>query len=326
MRIVEDIKKLFLSELDIDGYCRIVQKLSLCLNKKNLSKEILSESNFEFSYWSKEDVKSIFSDFVIWLIEKGKFKFFEKINDDYLEYYFLAVFHSYCSEKINISQQKRIGFSFSRFKKIMIEILEDNYNVIFLKSVKVISSKETNFDSKKMNKYHLNFDVVKSFSFESQLKPQIKKIIDVLIEQNKFIILNEFFFKSLFDQIINIHKRTYQKIDGIEIINENYEIESIRKEEIVLKTKLLLSHLVKDDFIILRNIIFEDGAALSFKELSTKFSIPKSTIHYKYFSFKKSVKNLIIPFDNEERFFFLEVLKYLMSTENNDETLDKIRN
>ena len=126
MKKITYIIELANGKLSLEGYEYIVSLVKYYINKYNWPKIILDEKVSTEDSWTEDEIISITHQLLLFVLEKGKLKNYQKIPENYIEYYFKTVIVSYVANKIK-EQQNKIGLSFDDTKRVAIEILKELY-------------------------------------------------------------------------------------------------------------------------------------------------------------------------------------------------------
>ncbi len=302
MKKAKYIIELAQGKLSLDGYIYIVSLIKYYLNKYNWPKTILDENTNNNEYWDDDEVLSFTQQLLIFILEKEKLKNYQKIPENYIEYYFKTVLVSYVANKIKENQNKT-GLSYDDVKRTSLEILNDIY---FRKTIgnTIFWNKENDFQNpvKDENLVNDKIDALPKIAVTEKTKhykPLVKMAINDI-----FTLIN----KPLQQEII--FNQVYKLFDQSSF-TENYNNEriedEIREKVIYQAINKILHQIYKKDVPVYLDYFFSD-ASLSLNKIAEKYNISKSTVHYKTSHFRDIISKALIPENEKEGIFFLEKL------------------
>ncbi|HOE39204.1 MAG TPA: hypothetical protein PLG05_04405 [Bacteroidales bacterium] len=305
MKKVEYIIELAKGKLSSQGYKYFVSLVNYYIKKYNWPKIILDEKVNTEEFWTDDEIISITHQLLLYVLEKGKLKNYQKIPENYIEYYFKTIIVSYVANKIK-EQQNKIGLSFDDMKRIALEILKEFY---FSKEIKgeIFWNIENDFSN-----LVIIDDVIKDMVDKlpkipitektKHYKPRVKTALhDLFNLVNKPIkeevILNQIF--SLFDQssfLISVDKD---------------EESEIREDEIQKAIGQIYEQIDKKDIPVFLDYYFSTTQN-SLNSIALKYNLPKSTVHHRVSQFTKIISASFIPTNEQEGVLFLENLYKLL--------------
>jgi hypothetical protein len=300
--MIKHIRNLSKKELAKESYKKIISLINHFVYKYNWPKSILDETNRKNHEWHHDDIVSFTHQFILFIFEKNKLRNIDKIPDEYIDYYFHQILVTYVSDKIQQSQRID-GVSFETVKRIVKDLLVNNYTEVEIKS-KRYWSQEDKYDKKVLSHDRISNLVdhlpkipisTKTKHYKQLVKRGVDNIFSVtesLIEENNLFKLTY----SLFDQSY-FTEPLKDEIDTHNIDNEKLSniINQIGKEVEI------------DDIPLIIKYYFKNSKS-SLGDLAIEFGIPKSTLHYKINRFKNLLNRYFIPQNDVEGIYFLEKL------------------
>ena len=288
-------------KLSLEGYEYIVSLVKYYINKYNWPKIILDEKVSTEDSWTEDEIISITHQLLLFVLEKGKLKNYQKIPENYIEYYFKTVIVSYVANKIK-EQQNKIGLSFDDTKRVAIEILKELY---FHKEIngEIYWNKENTFSNPVLNNETIK-EIVETLpripitEKTKHYKPRVKTALHDL-----FILINRPIKQSVvFNQIFSLFDQSSFSI------NTNEENTSEIREEAIRKAiSQILANIDRKEIPIYLDYYFSTTQN-SLNLIATKYKLPKSTVHYRVTQFTKIISDNFIPENEEEGVWFLEKL------------------
>lgn len=303
----EYIYELAEGKLTDNGYCHFINCVGVFARKYNWPRFIiLSDSAQKSQFWTNEEVIELTHQLFEWIIVKNKLLYVNKIPVNYLSYYFQQVLISFISDKISEHQQKQ-GISFEQVSIILKAILPENY---FQKSFKSkIFWYHLQFEEKDIQPFHLVIHLIdrmpkyKISEKDKQLRPLIKMAVQDIFEVTKSPMEFNTICKTIFE-LFDQSSFLLPASDSHEIMEDD----NIAFQKHLNALNLLTSNLPLQDVQIIRDYLFNDQQNLSLSYLAKKYSVPKSTLHFKIESFRKKLINLYQPENEDDGIFFLKLL------------------
>jgi hypothetical protein len=301
MKKITYIIELANGKLSLEGYEYIVSLVKYYINKYNWPKIILDENVSTEDSWTEDEIISITHQLLLFVLEKGKLKNYQKIPENYIEYYFKTVIVSYVANKIK-EQQNKIGISFDDTKRVAIEILKELY---FHKEIngEIYWNKENTFSNPVLNNETIK-EIVETLpripitEKTKHYKPRVKTALNDLFNLinrpiKQGVVFNQIF--SLFDQ------SSFSINTGEENTSE------IRENAIRKAISQILAKIDKKEIPIYLDYYFSTTQN-SLNTIATKYKLPKSTVHHRVTQFTKIISDNFIPENEEEGVWFLEKL------------------
>lgn len=288
-------------KLSLEGYEYIISLLNYYIKKFNWPKIILDEKVNSDESWTEDEIISITHQLLLFVLEKGKLKNYQKIPDNYLEYYFKTIIVSYVANKIK-EQQNKIGLSFDDLKRIALEILNELY---FYQEINgdFFWNKENNFNNPIMDNETIK-EIVETLpkipitEKTKHYKPRVKtalldlfNIINRPIKQS--VVFNQIF--SLFDQT------------SFSINTDEENSTEIREDAIIKAISQILANIDRKEIPIYLDYYFSITQN-SLSLIATKYKMPKSTVHHRITQFTKIILDNFMPENEKEGVWFLEKL------------------
>ena len=300
--MIQHIKDLSKKELSKEGYKKLISLIKHFIYKYNWPKQILDEADKGYSDWQFEEIILFTHQFVAFIFEKNKLKNIKRIPDNYVEYYFHQIIVTYVSSKIRETQKKE-GISFETVKRIVKDVLTEDYTKTELNG-KVYWTTANEFNNKVLPADEIERQV--SFLPLIPLGHEIKhfkkhvvgavenifSLTETTIEENLLIKLTY----TLFDQ--SIFKKTNEEQ------SEEFDID---EELINSSTEEIAQKVDKNDIPILIDYFFMEDQ-MSLIEIAEKYSIPKSTAHFRTNRFKKLLQGNFVPRNDDEGLLFVKKL------------------
>jgi len=309
------INDLLSGNLSFEGYSHILSVLGYYtkLNKWPVS-IVSSKSNFE-NKWGREDFEELTQQYFEWLLVKNKLTHIHKVPENYKAYYFLQLLMSFISDKIT-ELQNSTGVSFSRIKKLSLEVLENGFlKADYRGKVFWFKSDNTEMAHFSLSDFESGIRNIPSTPINEKtkhLKPHVEKCIKSIFDVYEFPIEEVPLIKAvfkLFDQT-QFHKSA---IISQSTVVQN-EVVTVNDFNSILKTIAL--NLSKTDAQIFISYLFSNEEP-SMDLLAVRLKIPKSTIHAKITGFKNKIVTSYTPVNESDGETFMKELY---------EALDKIAN
>jgi hypothetical protein len=301
MKIATYIIELAKGKLSFEGYEYIVSLVKYYINKYNWPKIILDEKVSTDESWTEDEIISITHQLLLFVLEKGKLKNYQKIPDNYIEYYFKTIIVSYVANKIK-EQQNKIGLSFDDTKRVALEILNELY---FFKEIngEFFWNKENNFNNPVINNETIK-ELVETLpripitEKTKHYKPRVKTAIHDLFNLinrpiKQVVVFNQIF--SLFDQ------------SSFLMNTDEGKTSEIREDVIRKAISQILATIDRKEIPIYLDYFFSTNQN-SLKMIATKYMMPKSTVHNRVTQFTKIISDNFMPENEEEGVLFLEKL------------------
>ena len=298
------INDLIAGSLSPTGYKHIIGVISYYVKKNNWPINIVVTNSVTHN-WSSPDFEELAHEFFEWVLSKNKLQYVGKIPMEYRSFYFLQLLISFVSEKI-AQIQTQTGISFKVIRNNTLDILNadfckiENTNSIHWFNSQVSGIAPISFDLVQSKIQYL--PKVRLISKSTRVKPLIKNVLSQVFDVCEQPIEEGILIKivySLFDQSYFHAEEQFEKtstdnnIYDHAIQNHNEVINSITKTLSKTECTLILSYLFADH-------------QPSLEELSAKFNLPKSTIHFKISSFKKKIQANYQPENQEDGEIFMK--------------------
>ena len=309
------INELLSGNLSLEGYSHILSVLGYYTKLNRWPVSIVSlKSNFE-NKWEQEDFKELTQQYFEWLLVKNKLTYIYKVPENYKVYYFLQLLISFISDKTT-ELQNSTGVSFSRIKKLSLEVLENGFlKADYKGKVFWFKSYNTEMAHFSLSDFELGIRNIPSTPINEKtkhLKPHVEKCIKSIFDVYEFPIEEVPLIKAvfkLFDQT-QFHKSAFI-IQSTEFQNEFTTVNDFGS---ILKVITL--NLSKTDAQIFISYLFSNEEP-SMDLLAVRLKIPKSTVHAKITSFKNKIVSSYAPVNESDGEKFMKELY---------EALDKIAN
>lgn len=300
--MIQHIRDLSKKELSKDGYKKLIALMSHIIYKYHWPKQILDEAEKGYSDWKFEEIVLFTHQFILFLFEKNKLKNIKKIPDEYIEYYFHQIIVSYVSSKIR-QTQKNEGISFETVKRIVKDLLKVDYTKTELNG-KVFWANSDEFNNKILPDSEIERQV--NFLPKILLEPEIKHFKKHVIRalRNIFSLTETSIEENL---LIRLTNSLFDQSPFTKAVDERFEVPDIDEETINNCINVIVPKVEMDDIPIIIDYFFiEDKRSL--KELAEKYSVPKSTIHFKTKKFRELLEENFIPRNDDEGILFLKKL------------------
>ena len=300
--MIEHIKGLAEKKMSREGYTKLISLLHHFIYKYNWPKSVLDEVDHRNPEWNQEEIISFTHQFVMYLFDRNKLKNIEKIPDEYLDYYFHQIIMTYVSDKIKKTQKEQ-GISYQTLKRIVKEILENDFIDVKIETKKYWTMKDI-YENKILSNENIqnlvdHLPKIPINADTKHYKPLIKKGMDLIfsvtesaIEENYLVQLTY----SLFDQSYFVSQLDNEEAD--------VEIDHVKIDNII--SKIIKEISIEDIPLIMKYYFNDNNYTLS--DIAKEFSIPKSTTHYRIEKFKNILNSNYVPQNREEGVYFLEKL------------------
>lgn len=301
MKNVIYIIELAKGKLSLEGYEYIVSSVKYYIYKYNWPKIILDEKVSTDESWTEDEIISITHQLLLFVLEKGKLKNYQKIPENYIEYYFKTIIVSYVANKIK-EQQNKIGLSFDDTKRVALEILNEFY---FFKEIndEIFWNKENNFKNQVIDNETIK-EIVETLpripitEKTKHYKPRVKTALHDLFNLisrpiKQGVVFNQIF--SLFDQ------------SSFSINTDEENTSEIREDAIRKAISLILANIDRKEIPIYLDYYFSTTQN-SLNLIATKYKMPKSTVHHRVTQFTKIISDNFMPENEKEGVWFLEKL------------------
>ena len=305
---IDYIYDLLKSSLTEEGYQHFLSAVAFYVRKYNWPKTIVvSDEKSKSKFWTDAEIKELTHQFFEWIIVKDKLKYVKKIPDSYLSYYFSQMLMSFIADKIKEFQFKQ-GLSFEKVKELVREIVDSELIKKDIQSVSYCYSSifdESQIKTQNEIEERMRY-IPKVLINEStkQYRPLVKMIINDIFNSTEspisLIKLTQYVY-SVFDQ-----KAFMQSLTGTESIDPEYVLEENNKHKVAIED--IASGLSKNDAKLIVEYIFQSMGSPSLSELSTKYNIPKSSLHFKMENFKKKIVDSYLPVTQEDGLVFINKL------------------
>ncbi len=301
MKKAKYIIELAKGKLSLDGYEYLASLMKYYINKYNWPKIILDEKVNTKEFWTDDEILSITHQLLLFVLEKGKLKNYQKIPENYIEYYFKTVIVSYVANKIK-EQQNKIGLSFDDTKRVALEILNELY---FYRKIndEIFWNKENTFSNPVINNETIKeiVDILPRIPITEKTKhykPRVKTALHDLFNLinrpiKQCVVFNQIF--SLFDQ----------SSFSINIDEENTS--EIREDAIRKAIRQIFTNIDRKDIPIYLDYFFSITQN-SLNSIAAKYKLPKSTVHHRVTHFTKIISDNFVPANEQEGVWFLEKL------------------
>jgi hypothetical protein len=289
-------------QLSKEGYNKLVTLLKHLIYRYNWPKQILDEAGSQNSTWDIKDVVSFAHQFIAYIFKHSKLKNVKKIPNAYVDYYFHQIIITYVASKV-AEKQREDGVSYETVRRIIKTILPLNYLPIEKEGRMFWGEKEGRHtddlsnDTLKYQVSHLPKIRIKAEA--KQYKPLVKRALSNIYSLTSSFIEEDLLIKltySLFDQSVFKESEAQEIEDSV--VDEKKISESVNQ---------ILREIDKNDVLIIREYFFSKDP-ISLTKLSSKYQVPKSTVHYKISQFKKLLRNNFNPVSDFEGIQFLEIL------------------
>lgn len=302
------INELLKSNLTEEGYKHFISVVAYYVRKYNWPKTIvISDEQSISNYWKDDEIKELTHQFFEWIIIKDKLRFVKKIPESYLSYYFSHMLMSFIADKIKEFQLKQ-GISFEKVKGLVRELADSDLikkeiqsTPYYFPNIFDESLIKTQYEIEEMLQYVAKVRINEDTKhYKPLVKMIIKDIFDTIESPISLTKLTEYVY-SILDQ-----KAFMGSLSESESIDPVYLLEENNKHEAAIE--YITSGLSKDDAKIIAEYIFQSMGNSSLSELSTKYNIPKSTLHFKMESFKKKIVDSYLPDTQEDGLVFINKL------------------
>ena len=294
----EYIIDLISGKLTQKGYASIVGSIASMVRQYHWQKNIVISDSCGPD-WSDDDIKELAQQFFEWVIVNDKLQYVGKIPRDYLAYYFTQMLVSFVANRIKEEQQK-VGISFQKCQELVKEICNENFTEVSYKDRYYIKSPMATEeiwidDLEDSIKYLAHYPITEN---TKRFKPIVKLAIDdILMSANGYVlktILPNAVFQLLDQSSFAIHIEDSAKFE---------ELTSSKYDDVI---NALMSGISKVDAQLILEYVFQDGEKASLSELSTKYEVPKSTIHKLVSDFKQNIFRSYLPEGEEDGIAFLK--------------------
>jgi len=288
------------------GYKHFVSVIEYYIKKFNWPRTIvLSDTQSSSKFWAPDDVKELTHQYFEWIIIKGKLKYFSKIPESYVAYYFSRMLMAFIADKIKEAQQKH-GISYEKVKELVTGIANHELIKIQINEVNYYFNRVfTASDVKTESQIDSSFQYIAKIPIKEttkHYKPLVETAIDDIfntIDSPLPLIKLVDNVYLLFDQSSFLPFAQKENEEAI-IIDHNPNHDSA--------IKAIIADLTKEEAKYISEYVFETNGEISYSELSSKYNIPKSTLQYKIDSFKKKIVLCFHPQNEDEGLLFINKL------------------
>lgn len=302
-KFIYELLKGILSE---DGYKHILNVVSWNIKKHNWPNSLIVSSEVNsFQNWSNDEIMELTHQFFEWLIVKGKLKYINKVPETYISYYFSQVLVSFVANRISEEQQKQ-GLSFENCKELVFEIAKKDLEVIEFNGIDYVYNQlfiET--DIKPLNEIESTITYLSKIPLTEKTK-RYKPLVKMAIEDIFNTTESPIKLRNLVVYVFNLfNQKDFEKSNATpesETLEQNGS--DNRKHKVFIDK--ILSGITKDDARLLSEYIFQSLGQVSYSKLSEKYSLPKSTLHYKIEEFKKKIHAAYTPINEEDGLAFIK--------------------
>lgn len=298
----EYILELLSGHLTMQGYNSIICTIGSMARHYNWQKNIIVSSSSDMN-WHNDDIKELAHQFFEWIIANNKLAYIEKIPYEYLSFYFTQMLVSFVSNRIKEEQQK-IGISFQKCQELVFEICSEDYTIAEVSGQQYVIVNQESMgiqitdltDAVKFLPTYVIKPTTKHY------KPLIRMAVhDVLSDINGIVpaVLLVKTIYGLLDQSSLIKEQI--------MVSENYD-DLDNEDKYNPYVSSILRNVSKIDAKIFLEYIFEDGGKKSLAEISSKYGIPKSSVHKKIEEFKHKIYSTYMPENESDGEMFLKKL------------------
>jgi len=301
MKKADYIFDLAKGKMSLNGYEYFVSLVKFYTYKFNWPKTILEENVSTDTFWTDEEVISLTHQLLLFILEKGKLKHYQKIPESYIEYYFKTIIVSYVANRIRELQNKT-GLSFDDTKRVSLEILNELYfskeinNDVFWNKVNVFCNPVE--ENETINEIVRTLPKIPITEKTRHYKPRVKTALNDI-----FNLINRPLKQSvIFNQVFNLFDQS-----SFSITFDDETTGEIREDLINRVVQQIIANIDRKIIPIYLDYYFSKTQN-SLNSIALKYNLPKSTVHQKVTRFTKIISNSFMPENEQEGVWFLEKL------------------
>lgn len=297
----EYIQGLLRGNLTDDGYQNIIETIAGMVYRFHWPKSIITSASFD-NDWLDEDVEELAHQFFVWMIDKQKLKYLDRIPDNYMGYYVAQMLVSFVSDKIKQDQKTR-GLSFQKCKEVVRDIANQFFVIDYAGKrylTKTASAQDVCFieNLDDVLAYMGNYPIGES---TKQYRPLVLMVVDDILRVAGGAVAEDALCKAVFSLL---DQRAFEPGERL----ETSPLEIDEKKTYAEEVTAILSDVSAADAALYIDYVFQRNGSVSLREIASKYSIPKSTVQQKVTSFKKKIFSTYYPVNEDDGILFLQSL------------------